>query len=55
MSPIHPLIKQAQKHLPAKTPALEKEFIGQFYVASSGSDLDLMDVITLQRTAALHW
>ena len=50
----HPLIQQAQKKLPAGTPALEKDFIARF-AGASGSDLDLMDVISLQRTALLHW
>ena len=55
MALVHPLIAQAQKSLPAKTSALQKEFTAKFYAESAGEDLDQMDVITLQRTTQLHW
>lgn len=51
----HPLIAQAQKSVPAKTPALQKDFIARFYAESTREDLDQMDVITLLRTTQLHW
>jgi glutamate dehydrogenase len=55
MATLHPLIAQAQKSLPAKTTSHEKNFVARFYATSSGDDLAMMDIITLQRTAGLHW
>jgi glutamate dehydrogenase len=55
MATLHPLIVQAQKSLPSKTPAREKDFVAKFFANASGEDLETMDVITLQRTARHHW
>ncbi|MBI2234858.1 MAG: NAD-glutamate dehydrogenase, partial [Micavibrio aeruginosavorus] len=55
MATVHPLIAQAQKSLPAKTPAAEKDFIARFYAGEPREDLEQMDVITMQRTAQMHW
>lgn len=55
MSPLHPLVTKAQKSLPVKTSALEKDFFAHFYARTSGDDLNTLDIITLQRTARQHW
>ena len=52
---LHPLIVQAQKKLPAKTSAFEKEFVAQFFAKITGDDLGLMDAETLWRTARMHY
>ena len=54
MAMLHPLITQAQKTMPAKTSAAEKDFIATFFANASADDLKTMDVITLQRTALNH-
>lgn len=55
MASLHPLITQAQKALPAKTSAAEKQFLAQFFAESAEEDLSTMSMITLQRTAQHHW
>lgn len=55
MTALHPLVAQAQKKLPTKTSAMEKDFVGKFFTGASPDDLATVDVITLQRTAQRHW